>query len=602
MAKSYIKAKKIWKKVFSEEELTKIWEMFLKTTDTVKGITIDWTQRELNHIIQGRNRIPVFPETDNWDNTQGIQPEQMKRLLELFTMKEVYSMFEILGANTPGLISLNAKYFDNEENYLSWKKFFKINLKDRQTLIDTVSQVLGKTTHFYYINQTANKKLVQLKEDIVLGVKSGKEVTEKRAYCNKFRHSLNSDLKIDIYSGEIDISYLEKIADIQPYEINVVVDYDNYDIDKFFEQRAKEWQTIHGFTPKIEKVLAIEPKYWVKDQFLNSMNDIFNTRQINNLTNEEITLFVKLYKLFGSNLQIVASTLKRTKFKEIPKNWIYELYKTDNGPLNVFAKIIADSRKGIDQLISIADLYKIMITFSTMNHDIESISSKKQFTIRDIDSYIDTGKLILQTPSATQLFEKFSFKDISWITKIELDDYKLERMIELYEETKDIEITKFPLVSGSVGDYEYEILPKSDIRSLLVGDMSNCCQTVGSDDNEFVEYYATHNDSTVIMITKKGKFVAQSWIWTKGKQLTFDSVECLSHDYGEFVLDCYEDCAQKILSTGTKIDLITMGSHSRTGVSLRYKEMESGQFKKLGIAYDSSTQSLIAKRSNNGRK
>ena len=145
-------------------------------------------------------------------------------------------------------------------------------------------------------------------------------------------------------------------------------------------------------------------------------------------------------------------------------------------------------------------------------------------------------------------------------------------------------------MSGKIGEYEYEVLQKNDIRGLIVGNLSQCCQRIGGIGNDCVYYGARNEDSTFFAVMKNGTLVAQSWIWHKNGQITFDSIECVSSDYGKGVIECYKDYAKKaIKEKGVK--KITVGAYSRTGLSGIFPECDNVEY--VDVYSDAGTQYCI---------
>ena len=80
----FIKIKhKDWPKYFSDENLEKIWKFFEEHFDTVRGQKIDWSEEFYTTHIKGTTRIPLYPETDKWDNSEGVQPKQLDKIIDL---------------------------------------------------------------------------------------------------------------------------------------------------------------------------------------------------------------------------------------------------------------------------------------------------------------------------------------------------------------------------------------------------------------------------------------------------------------------------------------------------------------------------------------
>jgi hypothetical protein len=227
----------------------------------------------------------------------------------------------------------------------------------------------------------------------------------------------------------------------------------------------------------------------------------------------------------------------------------------------------------------------------------EDISKKTRLNVRDIDALSEAGELLKTKASSGELdiFGSISFQDIAWLKKVNLSQGTLERLMELYKKTQNKKVKKIPLLKGQIGDYEYEMLSKKDIRGLIAGNLSQCCQRIGGIGNDCVYYGAEHEDSTFFIVAKKGQLVCQSWVWSLEDQACFDSIECVSPSYGRDVLECYKDYVKRALKESKDINVWTCGAYGRTGQTNVFSQYSEA--KKLnGVYTDARTQYLIAKR------
>ena len=74
--------------------------------------------------------------------------------------------------------------------------------------------------------------------------------------------------------------------------------------------------------------------------------------------------------------------------------------------------------------------------------------------------------------------------------------------------------------------YKMRFLPRGDIRGLLLGEYTNCCQSLHSAGGTCAMSGFTDPDKGFVIVEKDCVIIAQSWVWkSKNNSLIFDSVE-----------------------------------------------------------------------------
>jgi len=73
----------------------------------------------------------------------------------------------------------------------------------------------------------------------------------------------------------------------------------------------------------------------------------------------------------------------------------------------------------------------------------------------------------------------------------------------------------------------YELLDNDDEEILILGEETNCCQTVNDAGRECLKYGVTKNNSGFIKFSYKGRIIGQSWVWynKKTKTVCLDNIE-----------------------------------------------------------------------------
>ena len=114
---------------------------------------------------------------------------------------------------------------------------------------------------------------------------------------------------------------------------------------------------------------------------------------------------------------------------------------------------------------------------------------------------------------------------------------QFDTLLEWYEEAKEIRPEDMKLFVNDdidVDGIRYQLLSKSDPRSAVLGNITNCCQIVDGAGSECLEYGMTKPNSGFITFNYKDKIIAQSWVWYDevSKVICLDNIE-VPHRYIE---------------------------------------------------------------------
>jgi len=88
--KGYVKPKKLWTKRFSEKEISDIWNSFIEASPLSKK---EWEGKSLTKVIKKQGQF-IHPETDKYDDTEGVQPSHVKTILEKFSVEDMTKLFK----------------------------------------------------------------------------------------------------------------------------------------------------------------------------------------------------------------------------------------------------------------------------------------------------------------------------------------------------------------------------------------------------------------------------------------------------------------------------------------------------------------------------
>ena len=75
----------------------------------------------------------------------------------------------------------------------------------------------------------------------------------------------------------------------------------------------------------------------------------------------------------------------------------------------------------------------------------------------------------------------------------------------------------------------YKKLADGDIRGLVLGEITDCCQTINNHGDDCVRHgFLSKNGGFYVVLDKKGEIIGQSWAWLgRGNELVLDSLESL---------------------------------------------------------------------------
>jgi hypothetical protein len=91
-------------------------------------------------------------------------------------------------------------------------------------------------------------------------------------------------------------------------------------------------------------------------------------------------------------------------------------------------------------------------------------------------------------------------------------------------------ISSIPRVSGTVGNYSYEVLHKNDADNYYFGEYTNCCQHLTGAGRDCVLNIAQYEWASTIVLRHNGKIIAGSYLWLNKGVIIFDNIEAKVND------------------------------------------------------------------------
>ena len=528
---------------FSDENLEKIWDFFKSHFNDIKGQKLNWKNEYYVDSIKGYINIPLYPESDVNDNSEGIQPKQISRIIDLIGFDGFTKLAKILSKNISYFIAQDTEDTD----------YFYCNGESREDTIISWKEVIND----FIMDKVKNKDIEYFGKVLfadALGIPNmGTTFTKEQ-----FPYSISKEVFKSIISDNLELEKVMFFKTNKIYDSSETLTLKNLNAEDFFGIREKEWKDKHGLTPKNKSLLLLDPEFWDRTVFLDSMMRMYKTKNLQSLSQEDQDDFIRFYKSFGKLLSLVAPMINQEKIHKPSISWP-SLYRSDIP--EGLKKILANLGRGIDIKLKVADILNIYLTMSHFKDSNEFILKRNRISIDDIEQLLEVGSQ-LKNMSEEDLDE---LGDIPWryigvFKKYNVNNTK--SILELYAKTKDNKLN-IPVLSGKMGAYNWNITGKADIRGLVAGNATNCCQHIpGGIGKSCVYYGAESKHSTFFIITDKaGSIVCQSWIWETDGVLVCDSAEAVRQDNTFY--DIYMEMAEEVVNASKTIKEVRIGSTGR---------------------------------------
>jgi len=515
----YVKPKKVWTKRFSDNEISELWKIFMKfsplTTEAWEDTSFKKTQAAHGNF--------VHPETDVEDDSEGIQPKQVKKFLESYSLEEFERVLSVLA------IANERSALNNfiSDGFVSWKTIWDHNI--------------SPLFHNEESKGTTDYKIGFLAFQLSNGL------------FNRF-NTISNDVFEALGSGTITLDDVEQAIKIETVpKTATALSMEMLDTKVFFEKRGDLWQAKKQMQPKSEHMLRVNPDNWDKE-LINVVFEMFGNRQIGKLPEKEQRAISLLIDNFGFNLEVIPVKLLIDSVNNLGS------FEFGNEMIPDFRKELVKFFKDIPiEKLSIKLTKDMITTWNKSDHFRTFIMRKDKLTLSDFDlmNFINgvlmqlenhrDKKSLMKTieaidPSLWKSFFRYGVRDPN----------QLSRLFKLFEENKKKECN-IPSFSGKVGTYSYEFISKDDPRGLVLGYATDCCQVIGGQGQACLETGYRDKDSSFFLVEKNGHIYAQSWIWqkdtAKGLSLCFDSVEVLGKNLekSKDVLACYVEASKKLV-------------------------------------------------------
>jgi hypothetical protein len=513
---SYIKIKKIWTKKFEKKRVEEIFA-FLKSLSPVPEK--EWDQIDFLGATAKYGQF-VHPETDKHDDSEGIQPKQMKLLEELLSNKLFYFLEKIVPAlNQAASINFFRNYVS--DGFISWNNVFD-------------NHVLSVINNVQY-----EKKSLDFKIGLI--------IVSLNSIFSRF-NSIEENVVEKIGQGvftETTISEAISSGMLSPGERNLKIEHIN--LEGFFAERQKLWFDTHKIKPQSEEMLRVNPLNFDK-KVLDIVDKVFGTRQIGKLQPVQQKWISLLIDNFGLNLSVFPEEL-------VSKTSLVNQLNFNNSQVKDFSKALSKIIK-TDISINLNNLKSILNAIHRYEPLEDFILKQDKLLENDLDVIFFIANIVNQITNTNVLNSLQAINPAYFRTffRYRVQSYNdIIKLVQVFESSKGSK-TSIPLISGKVGKYTYEIIDKDNPIGLILGYATDCCQVIGGAGESCLKAGYKEKDSTFFVVRKGDTVYAQSWIWSKkktefGSALCFDSIEVLGKDLekSKDILKCYKDASEELL-------------------------------------------------------
>jgi len=505
-----IKKKKIWTKRFTENELDIIWNSFSKVTPYL-GVPDIKSGKDLNQDIAILGYF-IHPETDYSNDTVGIEPKTLKKWISINGIETLTDILFILNVIASSVIEYDRNKYIDQDNQFNWDQLMKdICFSDNTPL--TIEESILNFMTIYSIDYDF-------------------EVVAKNPWI------------IGLFTKEFISKYT--------------------DIDKFIISKVDKWKKAFKQAPKsIILVSLVNPSNfsfeyikWVKHVYNKGLMELPMEEQYK-VSLAIMTRPLNIIENSSRYVNFVNDRYNENVFPEIPKKVLNKLSSKVLETLgyNVLAEFFTNlDNKYID------------IAIPRFNH---LIKSNNIHSLNILFSFYLTVK---NNSTAAQMEFAFSLEN-TFIYSI-CNQHSvggsvqvLSRYMSVWNnrsKTKNIKSLSF-----TEGKYTASILDINDMESLILGQITDCCQVVHGHGESCLISGLKYESQGFVKVTKKSKIFAQSWYWTatlKGKRvLCFDSIEVLSEnlEQGKTIVDAYVGLSKKLIDLDI-VDIVVAGNDGQS--------------------------------------
>jgi hypothetical protein len=145
--------------------------------------------------------------------------------------------------------------------------------------------------------------------------------------------------------------------------------------------------------------------------------------------------------------------------------------------------------------------------------------------------------------------------------------------------------------------FTWSKLPVTDKCALILGDITDCCQSLGGHSDQCVKDATSLSDNGLYILQDGKKIIGQAYLWrSKTGNICLDSIECLNNSIsGSELHILLTEFAQKLLNKHSDIKRVTIGTGGKTPKNL-FPKISIVETMRQGTLYgDAKNQYCIAR-------
>jgi hypothetical protein len=516
---AYIAQKKVWRKKIDQETLDRVWAFFQSVSPAYAA---EWEVKKKSMFLKITETYGNFihPETDIEDDSVGIQPKQIKKWIEKFSVESLENLFFILGHKVRVDRNLNQRYLD-QDGFVAWERLW-VDFVDPE-----ISQSRKKDNADIYAVGRITKNLFN-------DSKEWSEAVYMQVGANPW-----------IAYFLIDTDWANAYTDKKKVE--------NDSLQSFFQDQKIEWKKV-GLQPKSLIMLSARPERFSRDS-LSLIEALFGTKQIANLPVSDQYHAVTLIDYFGKTVKMIPEQI-------ITRGKLYKIVGISPAPI-----VTADMKKNITTTlvdlgydINTEQFANYMVVLPALGNEfIKNLVDNKENQSRlseALDLYIEMEQSRNVTPELKEFVISLPPRWLKYVSRYYSQKVDLNRLTAIHNVwSRRSQNQTIPTLEGKVGNYQYELIDKTANREgLFVGYATDCCQVHDGAGATCMNSGHNNPNETFFIVKKKGKIYAQSWVWESTdkngkKYIAFDSIEVLGKDLNEMsdIMKAYLNTAKELI-------------------------------------------------------
>jgi len=324
------------------------------------------------------------------------------------------------------------------------------------------------------------------------------------------------------------------------------------DLINFYDLKVKQWNKFFSYTPKaMSMLLLVNPEYFSLD-YIKIFKEVYGiTNIMDKGKNIEYLLSIMIMNYPLEDIQNV-------------KNLKFSYFKYRKVSLN---GLLNNSLSKESKLRLAPVLLDISESFEILGDNIEHLitNALKYKDPRDIEAYVSAINLIVKksnslTKEEVDLLFKFKLREIRYISA---GNYSISLLIRYWKTRSKTKVLS-NLEMKRNGE-TISIIDKDNPTALILGDSTDCCQTVVGAGSSCLSAGLINENNGFIVVSRGNQIQAQSWYWTgeyKGRTfICFDSIELLTRnkEKAKSIMSLFESFAKEILKKYDFIDFVCTG-------------------------------------------